>query len=305
MKRIVLSTSGVNRYGYRVLTNGIQLENFRKNPVMFFNHSTYGLAIGSWTDIKFENDTLSAIPVFDEITELSKNCKAMYEIGTLSAASIGFKTISSSDDPRLALQGQRYETVTQCELLEVSLVGIPANPAATVVELNFNLSGEVPLLQIKPVNDMDKNLLIQKLGLKPDASDEAILAEIDALKKGKEDALLQLGIDKGVVDAGNEAFYRLAIQQDAASVKLYFDGVQAPEQNAPKPAATTEPVKEVKLLSHQLSAARANAASSVSTDDRSKWTYLDWKEKDLKGLKEMMRTNLLAYDELVRDYYKA
>lgn len=81
MKRIVLSTSGVNRYGYRVLTSGIQLDRFLKNPVMFFGHSTRQFPIGRWTDVKIEGDVLSGIPVFDEVTEESKICKLLYEKG--------------------------------------------------------------------------------------------------------------------------------------------------------------------------------------------------------------------------------
>lgn len=37
-KRIILSDSSLNRYGYRVLTEGINLEAFKKNPVMLYMH---------------------------------------------------------------------------------------------------------------------------------------------------------------------------------------------------------------------------------------------------------------------------
>jgi hypothetical protein len=37
-KRIILSDSSLNRYGYRVLTSGMLLEAFKKNPVMLYMH---------------------------------------------------------------------------------------------------------------------------------------------------------------------------------------------------------------------------------------------------------------------------
>ena len=37
-KRIILSDSSLNRYGYRVLTAGLLLEAFIDNPVMLYGH---------------------------------------------------------------------------------------------------------------------------------------------------------------------------------------------------------------------------------------------------------------------------
>lgn len=38
-KTFVLSDESVNSYGFRVLTDGIALDNFKKNPVMLWNHT--------------------------------------------------------------------------------------------------------------------------------------------------------------------------------------------------------------------------------------------------------------------------
>ena len=89
-KRIILSDSSLNRYGYRVLTSGMLLEAFKKNPVMLYMHfrdegsPIWGetKAIGHWEDIQLEGDVLSAIPVFDKVDQLSKDIAAKYEAGT-------------------------------------------------------------------------------------------------------------------------------------------------------------------------------------------------------------------------------
>ena len=58
-KRIILSDSSLNCYGYRVLTSGMSIEAFKKNPIMLYMHfrdegSPYWgdyKAIGHWEDI--------------------------------------------------------------------------------------------------------------------------------------------------------------------------------------------------------------------------------------------------------------
>ncbi|MFK2242008.1 hypothetical protein ACIXOC_04750 [Bacteroides fragilis] len=111
-KRIILSDSSLNRYGYRVLTAGLLLEAFIDNPVMLYGHfrdegsplwCDYK-AIGYWDDIKIEDDVLSAIPVFDKVDDLSKTIAAKYEAGTLRAASIGIRILATSSEKNICFR---------------------------------------------------------------------------------------------------------------------------------------------------------------------------------------------------------
>ena len=137
-KRVILSDSSLNRYGYRVLTEGLNIESFRKNPVMLYMHlrdegsPLWGesKAIGHWEDIQVEGDVLSAVPVFDCVDELSKTISAKFEAGTFNAASVGIRIIATSASKELLLPGQRRETVTESELMEASIVDVPANANA-------------------------------------------------------------------------------------------------------------------------------------------------------------------------------
>lgn len=137
-KRIILTDSSLNRYGYRVLTSGMRLEAFKKNPVMLYMHfrdegSPFwgeSKAIGHWEDIQLENDVLSAIPVFDKVDQLSRDIAAKYEAGTYNAASVGIRIIATSANENLLVPGQTRETVTESELMEASIVDIPANSNA-------------------------------------------------------------------------------------------------------------------------------------------------------------------------------
>ena len=134
-KRIILSDSSLNRYGYRVLTSGMDITAFKKNPVMLYMHlrdegsPIWGesKAIGHWEDIQIDGDVLSAVPVFDCVDELSTTIKKKFEAGTYNAASVGIKILGTSNNKDLLVPGQTRETVTKCDLMEASIVDVPAN----------------------------------------------------------------------------------------------------------------------------------------------------------------------------------
>lgn len=304
MKRMTLSTDSVNRYGYRVLTAGIKLDNFLKNPVMFWGHSTWNMPIGTWEDVKVEGSALTGIPVFDEVTEMSKTAKQLYEKGTIRTSSIGFNEISTSSDPQLALPGQRYETVTSCELLEVSLVSIPANPEATV-ELDFNFDKNVNLLSLnKPIN-MDLKKIALRLGLDESATEEQILGAIENIKGSEAQVILQLGIDKGVVTDANKKVFEAAIDKDPTGTKQYFlDYVtEGKETSAAQKGEASK--TETKTLAQTVATARTAGQKTEKTEpvnDRSNWTYLDWAEKDPKGFRKLATDDTAKYDAIVNAY---
>lgn len=137
-KRIILTDESLNRYGYRVLTDGIDLESFKKNPILLYMHfrdegsPMWGnyKAIGHWKDIRIEDGTLSAEPVFDEVDELSKTVAAKFNAGTFNAASIGIRILATSGEKEYLVPGQTRETVTKCDLMEASIVDVPANANA-------------------------------------------------------------------------------------------------------------------------------------------------------------------------------
>ncbi len=135
--RIILSDSSLNCYGYRVLTEGIDIESFKKNPIMLYMHSrdedshNWGyMAIGHWEDIEVDGDKLLGTPIFDKEDDISKKVAAKFEAGTFRAASIGIQIIETSEDKSVLVPGQTRATVTRCRLMECSIVDIPANANA-------------------------------------------------------------------------------------------------------------------------------------------------------------------------------
>lgn len=194
MKRIVISDESINSYGFWVMTDGIDLSAFLKNPVMLWNHNRGGLGvtsdqlpIGIWKDLRIENGVLTGEPVFDENDEFAVKIKQKYESGILNACSIGFAPLEWSDAPEMLKEGQKVATVTRCRLLEISICDIPSNANATVVLYDddnkvINLS-DLPNKAIGPKinNNMPKEIALT-LGLDENASPQACVNAITELK---------------------------------------------------------------------------------------------------------------------------
>lgn len=208
-KRVRISNDSLNSYGSRVLTEGMDVGQYQRNPVLLYMHER-GEVIGYVKDVRKDCGEVTGELVFDEASELSKRCKKQYEFGSLRMVSAGIDILELSDAKEHLVQGQTRPTVTKSKLFEVSLVDIGANDDATVLKrdgrvINLGRDGEclLPLLNNNPKKQkvMDQKTLALQLGL-PETADEAainaMLADLKAAKENeeklrKENATLQLG----------------------------------------------------------------------------------------------------------------
>lgn len=130
----VLHDESVNTYGFRMLTSGANLEEFRKNPVLFLNHKDWELPIGRWENIRIEGARILADAVFDENDEEAIKVMKKVETDFVRMASIGaWPPEEVSDAPELKLPGQTMPTVTRWTVREASVVTIGANHNALVM----------------------------------------------------------------------------------------------------------------------------------------------------------------------------
>lgn len=137
----VLSDATVDRYGDIVEPSGWDLRNFKKNPIALFGHSA-SFPIGRWENIRVEGGKLVA-----RLQLAAKGTSArideligLVEQGILRAVSVGFRPLASEPvDKEKPFGAQRY---TKQELLETSLVSVPANPAALSLVKSLNVSDE-------------------------------------------------------------------------------------------------------------------------------------------------------------------
>ena len=195
-KRVRISNESLNSYGTRVLTSGMDVVQYDRNPVLLYMHER-GQVIGLVKDFKVEGEEITGELVFDEATELSRRCKKQWEFGSLKMVSIGIDIIEMSEAPEYLVPGQSSPTITKSKLFEVSLVDIGANDDAIVlrkdgqrIELGKDGGTVLPLLHNKnnqKTKTMDQEKLALELGLPKDADEAAISAELARLKdKGTE-----------------------------------------------------------------------------------------------------------------------
>ena len=136
MKRFtfVLHDETVNTYGFRMLTSGANLEEFRKNPVILLNHKDWELPIGRWENIRIEGTQILADALFDEKDDEAVKIADKVEGGFLRMASMGaWPPEEVSDAAELKLPGQTLPTVTRWTAREASIVTIGANHNALVL----------------------------------------------------------------------------------------------------------------------------------------------------------------------------
>ncbi len=266
MPRVRISDESLNCYGNWVKTDGVDLTQFKRNPIMLYMHER-GKVIGTVEDVRVENGEITGELKFDGIREESRIAKQQFEAGTLKMVSPGFNILEASDDMQLRKPGQTMKTVTRCRLEEVSVVDIGGNDNNLVLNYNGNLlnlqaGGEcASLLKLDNNTDAQKEnyqmkLIALKLGLPETASEQEVLAKLEILQgyKASNEALkTELGQLKlagitqmvdGAIAAGKftadkkEHFLTLGKSVGAESLKLTLDAMQS----VAKPMQLIKPV---------------------------------------------------------------
>ncbi len=142
--KFILTTEDVDRHGEKVKIAGVDLKNFKKNPIMLYQHQS-SQRIGVWKDIKKEDGKITAIAKFDsnDETGLAQRIERLITDKMLKAVSIGFisKRVDFEEVPENDVREfqERFwrdfiVVHSRTDLLEVSVVELPANPHALLTK---------------------------------------------------------------------------------------------------------------------------------------------------------------------------
>jgi HK97 family phage prohead protease len=141
----VASTEAVDRYGDIVRADGWELANFKRNPVALFGHN-YSSIVGLVPRVWIESKRLMAeIKLAAQGTSaLVDSVRALVAQKILRAVSVSFLPM---EEPTL-MRDEKNDRVTGYEftkqdLLEISLVAVPANQEAIAVARSLGISDDM------------------------------------------------------------------------------------------------------------------------------------------------------------------
>ena len=192
-KRVRISNDSLNSYGFRVLTHGMDVAQYNRNPVLLYMHER-GNVVGYVKDLKVENNEVTGELMFDCASELSQRCKKQFEFGSLRMVSAGLEILETSEDASMLVQGQTRPTITK--LFEVSVADVGANDDALVLHkdgkrITIGRDGDCPLPLLNNINkqktkEMENKTIALNLGLPETATEAEISAKIAELNAVKE-----------------------------------------------------------------------------------------------------------------------
>lgn len=310
----VVSDESVNSLGLRIITEGIDVSRFQKNPVMLYDHDDCNrLPIGKWSELKKADGTMTATANFDDQDDFAKQIKGKAEQKIIQMASIGIIPIEWSDDPKLMLPGQDGPTITKSILREISITPFGSNHNAfRMYDKDGNMLNLAEATKMFNKNDKKdtnmsqtnlKMLLTTGLDLNDDMPDNELVKhclqlsqqvqnvtqERDSLKnelqdlkkkdevKLKEQLIANAVSDKKITEKQKQAYMELSYEQ----AKNIIDAIEKP----------------VNLKDY------TNQDGNSGNDKRKDWTFKDWSQNDPDGLEQMKLNDTDKYKELFKAEY--
>lgn len=282
-KTFILSDGSVNSYGFTVNMEKLNIERFKTNPVLLYNHNEL---IGKWENIRIEDGKLLAEPVFLEGKDetLATKIKSRVENEFLKGASIGMHILSWNEN-----EGEAPSVVA--EVLETSIVDVPSNANALALydSNGEKLEGKAIELALQPISKKSKSQkkdtmklntkTFTALGLETGASETEVDNAIQDIVKSNTEMTAKL---KASETAKIDELINGAIKEGrlTADKKEQFEKLAASDFELAKSMIDDLPAK--KTLS-----GKETSEDGKGANDRSDWTFDDYRKKDPEALLSM------------------
>ena len=140
----VCSTAAIDRYGDIIRQDGWQLDNYLRNPVVLWGHDSRSLPIGRALKTFVDKGKLQILAEFAsaDIYPFADTVFKMVAGGFVNTVSVGFMPTEwewrfGETDEQTGYKPILGRIYSKQELLENSVVSVPANPEALVVGRNF------------------------------------------------------------------------------------------------------------------------------------------------------------------------
>jgi HK97 family phage prohead protease len=142
-REYIMSDGSVDRMGDVIEPAGWQLSNFKAHPIALLNHDRNQI-IGKWVDVRVEGQKLlGRLELAAEGTSaLVDTMRALVDQNIMRAVSVGFAPLEQEPLDKDADKYWGPFKFTKQELLECSLVAVPANPNALATAKSLGLPGD-------------------------------------------------------------------------------------------------------------------------------------------------------------------
>ncbi len=300
----IVNTNDLNTYKYRVLTEGIDTEQYMKNPIVLYSHNrnlhnpTGSEVIGRTVKLRVEDDKLIASIEFDSADEFAQKIEQKVKNNFIRMASMYGDVVESSSAPELVLPGQIYETVTKSKLLEISVVDIGGNDAALKL---VNEKGVVKLNKLNKTESKMKPILI-KLGLDESATVDAAVEAITELQgeNVRLVAIIKDREDKEAMELVNEAIELNVFHSEFKEVMLgaFVDDFEAQKTKLQK--MIDDRKKEIELANKQETIKGFAGKNKAKDNVKLSFDYLQ--KNDIVELRRIANEEPELYKKLVEEH---
>lgn len=125
----VVSTPEVDRYGTIIIPSGIDYTAYMNNPIVLAQHDATRFPVGRCLGLYMNGENLEATVQVECITEEGRALNALIEAGYVKAVSVGIIPVESEEQ---TIDGNKVKVFTKSELVEFSIVSVPANRGALI-----------------------------------------------------------------------------------------------------------------------------------------------------------------------------
>lgn len=142
-----ISTSAVDRECDTISVDGWDTKNYQRNPVVLWGHDQASLPIGKVTNITSDGKALKAEVEF-ATADINPIAEQIYQgvlKGFIKATSVGFQPLEwDINEERQKMGSIPPVDFTKQELLELSIVNVPANAEALLSEPDLIVITDTP-----------------------------------------------------------------------------------------------------------------------------------------------------------------
>lgn len=193
----VITTSATDRHGEHIETGGISTEQYMNNPVVLYGHDYEGLPIGKTIKLTpFKNKLKARFQLAIEELPFAATVYNLVKNGYLNAVSIG-GLVKEWDD--------KYTTIKEMEMIEFSIVPIPANPQALITARSFEAAAGKSLEVVREeFQSLQHKSLVDKLSEMPENDINSAVSILEMLT-----ATLKAAAKATASESGNPEIKRI------------------------------------------------------------------------------------------------